>query len=142
MLFLVSRQHLIQCQQLNGGWIYGLKICRWKPNIHIQALTCARAPCPNTALWKLVCLRAQNYKHFCFHYTIDHLVLQSHRMDSLTTVMQTTPINTTKVISNIYKYIYKKYTSIQGRCVEDGKVQLAIRSPPPSTQTQKHTWSV
>lgn len=35
-----------------------------------------------------------------------------------------------------------KYTSIQGRCVEDGKVELAICSPPPFTQTQKHTWSV
>ena len=30
-------------------------------------------------------------KTTCFHYILDHWALQSHHMDSLTTVMQTTP---------------------------------------------------
>ena len=49
------------------------------------------APSPNPAFWKLVSLKAQYQDRFCFHYTLDHEALQSHHMDSLTTVLLTTP---------------------------------------------------
>ena len=35
-------------------------------------------------------LKAQYYDHLCSHYTLDRSALQSHHMDSLTTVMLTT----------------------------------------------------
>lgn len=67
-------------QRLNWGWIYGLKICCLKPNIHIPALTCARAhikymairsPLPSTQTQKhMVSINAHcSVGHLCMANT-------------------------------------------------------------------------